>query len=332
MGLLKKTDKIFVAGHKGLVGSSILKILNDSQYKNIVLKTKNELDLTNEAQVKKFFIEEKIDVVFLAAAKVGGIEANNTYRADFIFQNMQIQNNVIWNAHLNNVHRLIFLGSSCVYPKYAPQPIQEEHLLTGLLETTNEPYAISKISGIKLIQSLREQYHRDYFSIMPTNLFGNNDLYHLENSHVIPALIMKFTDAIRLNKKEVVIWGDGSPLREFMYNIDLAEHICYISENMTFEDLSFSKLGEKKISHINIGSGFEISIKNLSEMIAKISNFKGIITYDIKKPNGTPRKLMDSSFYYNFSKKKQTGIKEFEQKLTETIYNYCNTNEGNDGK
>lgn len=322
MGLIKKTDKIFIAGHKGLVGSSILNKLIDLKYSNLIVKIKTELDLTSQIQVQNFFLNEKIDVVFLAAAKVGGIDANNTYRADFIFQNMQIQNNVIWNAHLNNVHRLIFLGSSCVYPKYAPQPIQEEDLLTGSLEQTNEPYAIAKISGIKLIQSLREQYNRDYFSIMPTNLFGKNDLYHLENSHVIPALIMKFVEAVQKNKKEVIVWGDGSPLREFMHNEDLAEHICFVAENMTYEDLSSSRLGKKRISHINIGSGFEISIKDLSKIIANICNFTEDIKFDIEKPNGTPRKFMDSNFYYNFSGKKLQGVKSFEEKLKQTIDNY----------
>jgi GDP-L-fucose synthase len=300
VGLMTRQDKIFVAGHKGLAGSAIVESFKLEGFNNIITKTRSELDLLDTAEVKKFFSEEKPNVVILAAAKVGGIHANDLFRADFIYQNLQIQNNVIWSAHENNIHRLIFLGSSCIYPRDCPQPIKEEYLLTGKLEYTNQPYALAKIAGTELINSLRKQYGRDYFCVMPTNLFGPNDNFHPENSHVLPALIRRFCEAKELNLPEVVIWGDGSPLREFMYSSELGSAIFFLASKISFEDLKNSQIGREGFCHINVGTGIEINIKKLAKIIAFTVKYKGNIIFDPSKPIGTPRKLLDSSVLNKF--------------------------------
>ncbi len=284
---MKKNAKIFVAGHNGMVGSAIFRNLESKGYTNIITKNSKELDLTNQQSVADFFSEEKPEFVFLAAAKVGGIHANNVFRADFLYQNLMIQNNVIHQAYLHNVEKLLFLGSSCIYPKFAPQPLKEEYLLTGLLEETNEPYAIAKISGIKMCEAYRDQYGCNFISAMPTNLYGPNDNYHPENSHVLPALIRRFHEAKVNNLDEVLIWGDGSPLREFLFSDDLADALVYLMENYN----------EKMF--VNIGFGSDLSIGELATLISKTVEYKGNIAYDTSKPNGTPRKLMDSSRLFN---------------------------------
>ena len=291
---LSKRDKIFVAGHNGLVGSSIVSVLEEKGYLNIIKKNRSELDLLEPLSVAKFFELERPEVVFIAAARVGGIHANNTFRADFIFENLQVQNNIIWNAHLFGTRRLIFLGSSCIYPRQCPQPMRENSLLTGHLELTNRPYAVAKIAGLELINAIRKQHGREYFSVMPTNLYGPDDNFHPENSHVLPALIRKFCAAKKDNLSTVSIWGSGKPLREFMFAKDCADAIVYLAEildSVTFEKPVFES---ESWSHINVGSGHEISIKNLAHLIAKVCHFKGSIEFDTSKPDGTQRKLLDS--------------------------------------
>jgi len=295
---MKKNSKIFVAGHNGMVGSAILRKLFSKGFTNIITKNSKELDLINQQSVATFFELEKPEFVFLAAAKVGGIHANNVYRADFLYQNLMIQNNVIHQAYLHKVEKLLFLGSSCIYPKLAPQPLKEEYLLTGLLEETNEPYAIAKISGIKMCEAYRDQYGCNFISAMPTNLYGLNDNYHPENSHVLPALIRRFHEAKLNSKKEVVIWGDGTPLREFLYSDDLADALVYLMENYN----------EKMF--VNIGYGTDLSIGELAELICKTVEFTGKISYDRTKPNGTPRKLMDSSRLFNTGWNPKTTLEE----------------------
>jgi GDP-L-fucose synthase len=275
--------KIYIAGHRGMVGSAIHRALEARGYRNILTRRSSELDLRNQAEVEKFFREEKPDYVFLAAAKVGGIHANNVYRADFIYENLMIQNNVIHQSYVNGVKKLLFLGSSCIYPKLAPQPLREEYLLTGLLEYTNEPYAIAKIAGIKMCESYRIQYGCDFISVMPTNLYGPNDNYDLNNSHVLPALLRKFHEAKLEGRKEVVVWGSGSPKREFLHADDLADACLYLMDHYSDAGL------------INIGTGEDLSIRELAEMIARITGFEGKIIWDSSKPDGTPRKLMDVS-------------------------------------
>ena len=275
--------KIYIAGHRGMVGSAILRALESRGFQNIITRTSSELDLRNQAAVEKFFAEEKPEYVFLAAAKVGGIHANNVYRADFIYENLMIQNNVIHQSYVNGVKKLLFLGSSCIYPKMAPQPLKEDYLLTGLLEYTNEPYAIAKIAGIKMCESYRIQYGCDFISVMPTNLYGPNDNYDLNNSHVLPALLRKFHEAKTEGRNEVTVWGSGSPKREFLHADDLADACLYLMENYSDAGL------------INIGTGEDLSIRELAEMIARITGFEGNIIWDSSKPDGTPRKLMDVS-------------------------------------
>jgi GDP-L-fucose synthase len=275
--------RIYVAGHRGMVGSALVRALQARGYQNIITRTSKELDLRNQQAVADFFQAEKPEFVFLAAAKVGGIQANNIYRADFIYENMMIQSNVIHQSFLGKVKKLLFLGSSCIYPKMAPQPLKEEYLLTGLLEPTNEPYAIAKIAGIKMCESYRLQYGCDFISVMPTNLYGPNDNYDLNNSHVLPALLRKFHEAKVSGQKEVVVWGSGSPKREFLHADDLAEACLFLMENYSEPGL------------INIGTGEDLSIKELAEMIARITGFEGKIVWDSSKPDGTPRKLMDVS-------------------------------------
>lgn len=280
---MEKSAKIYVAGHNGMVGSAIFRKLKAEGFTNIVTKSSKELDLRNEQAVRQFFNEEKPEYVFLAAAKVGGIVANNTYRAEFLYDNLQIQNNVIHNSYLNGVKKLMFLGSSCIYPKMASQPLKEEYLLTGLLEETNEPYAIAKIAGIKMCDAYRSQYGCNYISVMPTNLYGYNDNYHPENSHVLPALIRRFHEA-KVNKaKEVTIWGTGTPMREFLFADDLADACFYLMQNYNEPNL------------INIGTGKDITIKDLAYLIKEIIGYEGEIKFDTSKPDGTPRKLMDVS-------------------------------------
>ena len=279
---MEKTARIYIAGHRGMVGSSIRKALEAKGYSNLVYRTSSELDLRNQAAVTAFFEEEKIDYVFLAAAKVGGILANNIYRADFLYENLMIQNNVIHESYKSGVKKLMFLGSSCIYPKMAPQPLKEEYLLSGFLEPTNEPYAIAKISGIKMCEAYRDQYNCNFISVMPTNLYGINDNYHPENSHVLPAMIRKFHEAKEKGEK-VILWGSGSPLREFLFSTDLADACLYLMQNYN----------EKEF--VNIGYGEEISIKDLASKVSKVVGYNGQIEWDSSKPDGSPRKLMDSS-------------------------------------
>jgi GDP-L-fucose synthase len=280
---MEKSSKIYVAGHRGMVGSAIVRKLQAEAYTNLVLRTSSELDLRNQSQVENFFTSEKPEYVFLAAAKVGGIMANNTYRADFLYENLMIESNVIHQSYVHKVKKLLFLGSSCIYPKLAPQPLKEEYLLSGYLEETNEPYAIAKIAGIKLCESYRRQYGCNFISAMPTNLYGPNDNYDLEKSHVIPALIRKFHEAKVNNSPSVAVLGSGKPLREFMHVDDLAEACLFLIKK--YDSSVF----------INIGSGVELSIKELAQLIRTVVGFSGQITWDTTKPDGTPRKLMDTS-------------------------------------
>ncbi|GGH56157.1 GDP-L-fucose synthase [Dyadobacter endophyticus] len=280
---MEKEAKIYIAGHRGMVGSAIHRALINRGFTNIITRSSSELDLRNQQAVADFFAEEQPDYVFLAAAKVGGIVANNTYRADFIYENLMIEANVIHQAHVNDVKKLMFLGSSCIYPKLAPQPLKEEYLLTGLLEETNEPYAIAKIAGIKLCESYRDQYGRNFISAMPTNLYGYGDNYDLKGSHVLPALIRKFHEAKEQNKPYVEAWGTGSPKREFLFADDLADACVYLMLNYDGREL------------VNIGTGEDLSIKDLTELVAQTVDFQGEIRWDTTKPDGTPRKLMDVS-------------------------------------
>jgi GDP-L-fucose synthase len=279
---MEKSAKIFVAGHRGMVGSAIVRKLQAKGYSNIALRTSKELDLRNQAAVENFFASEKPEYVFLAAAKVGGIMANNTYRADFLYENLMIESNVIHQSYVHKVKKLLFLGSSCIYPKLAPQPLKEEYLLSGYLEETNEPYAIAKIAGIKLCESYRRQYGCNFISAMPTNLYGPNDNYDLEKSHVIPALIRKFHEAKVNDSPSVEVWGSGKPLREFMHVDDLADACLFLMDK--YDEEGFA----------NIGSGIELSIKELAGLIKTVVGFSGQIVWDATKPDGTPRKLMNS--------------------------------------
>ncbi len=280
---MEKDAKIYIAGHRGMVGSAIVRKLEHLGFTNLVCKTSSELDLTNQSAVEKFFALEKPDYVFLAAAKVGGINANNIYRGQFLYENLMIEANVIHQSYVAGVKKLLFLGSSCIYPKMASQPIQEDSLLAGPLEETNEPYAIAKIAGIKLCETYRAQYGVDFISAMPTNLYGPNDNYDLANSHVLPALIRKFHTAKATDAQEVSIWGTGSPLREFLHVDDLAEACLFLMENYSSEKT------------INVGFGEDLSIKNLALMVKDVVGFSGALVFDSTKPDGTPRKLMDSS-------------------------------------
>ena len=283
-------SKIFVAGHRGMVGSAIVRQLEASGYTNIITRTRSELDLTNQQAVVDFFQHEKIDQVYLAAAKVGGIVANNTYPADFIYENLMIQCNIIHSAHLANVQQLLFLGSSCIYPKLAEQPMAESALLTGTLEPTNEPYAIAKIAGIKLCESYNRQYGRDYRSVMPTNLYGPGDNFHPENSHVIPALLRRFHEAKLNNDKEVIAWGSGKPMREFLHVDDMAAASIHV---MNLDNNTYAENTEPMLSHINVGTGVDCTIRELVETVAKVVGFKGEVKFDSTKPDGAPRKLMN---------------------------------------
>ncbi len=295
---MEKSAKIYVAGHRGMVGSAIVRELKKLGFENILERTSSELDLRNQADVEAFYAAEKPDYVFVSAAKVGGILANNTYRAEFLYDNLSIQNNLIHFAHVYGVKKLLFLGSSCIYPKMAPQPLKEDYLLSGLLEPTNEPYAIAKITGIKMCEAYRDQYGCNFISAMPTNMYGPNDNYHPENSHVLPALIRKFHEAKESGSNTVTIWGDGSPFREFLYADDLANALVYLMLNYN----------EKEF--VNVGFGHEISIKDLALLIQKVVGFEGQLTFDTSKPNGTPRKLMDSSRLFATGWKPKTTLEE----------------------
>jgi GDP-L-fucose synthase len=300
-----KEKKIYIAGHRGMVGSAIQRCLEKNNYKDLIFRTSSELNLIRQADVENFFKSEKPNVVIVAAAKVGGILANSKYRADFIYDNIMIESNIIHYAHETGVEKLIFLGSSCIYPKLAPQPIKEEYLLTDSLEFTNEPYAIAKISGIKLCESYYRQYNDNYFSAMPTNLYGQNDNFNFETSHVLPALIRKFHEAKTNGHSDVTIWGTGTPKREFLYVDDLAEAIVYLLENTEAKDIY-----DNGISQINIGSGVDLTIGELAQLVADVVGFKGKIVYDNSKPDGTPRKLMDVSRINNLGWKYKTSLKE----------------------
>ncbi len=296
--MIRKTDKIYIAGHKGMVGSAIVRALIQKGFTNLIYRTSKELDLRNQAAVEQFFKEEKPQFVFLAAGKVGGIVANNKYRADFLYDNLMIVSNIIHAAFTNEVTKLLFLGSSCIYPKMASQPIKEESLLTGPLEYTNEPYAIAKIAGIKLCETYRDQYGANFISVMPTNLFGINDNYHPENSHVLPALIRRFHEAKVQGLNEVVIWGSGQPRREFLFADDLADACLYLMDTYN----------EKEI--VNIGSGQDLSIKELAELVKNVTGYKGDLVFDTSKPDGTPRKLMDVSKLNALGWHYKTALKE----------------------
>ena len=295
---MEKDNKIYIAGHRGMVGSAIYRRLKKEGFGNFVFRTSDELDLRDQRAVTDFFAQEKPDHVFLAAAKVGGIIANNTYRAEFLYDNLMIQSNVIENSYRHNVKKLLFLGSSCIYPKLAPQPLKEESLLTGLLEHTNEPYAIAKIAGIKMCDAYRSQYGCNFISVMPTNLYGPNDNYDLKNSHVLPALLRKFHEAKISNQPEVVVWGSGNPRREFLHADDMADACVYLMKNYNEEGL------------INIGVGEDLTIKELAEMIKEIVGYRGKIVFDASKPDGTPRKLMDVTKLSSFGWKASIPLKE----------------------
>lgn len=295
---MEKSAKIYVAGHRGMVGSAIVRELNKLGFNNIVVRTYAELDLRNQAQVEAFYQSEKPEYVFISAAKVGGILANNTYRAEFLYDNLSIQNNLIHFAHVYGVKKLLFLGSSCIYPKLAPQPLKEDYLLSGLLEPTNEPYAIAKITGIKMCEAYWDQYGSKFISAMPTNMYGLNDNYHPDNSHVLPALIRKFHEAKANGSDSVIVWGDGSPFREFLYADDLANALVYLMLNYDSKEF------------VNVGYGNEITIKDLALLIKKIIGFEGHLDFDTSKPNGTPRKLMDSSRLFATGWKPKTALEE----------------------
>ncbi len=306
---MNKSDKIYIAGHRGMVGSAIVRLLKKEGYTSLLTRTSSELDLTRQIDVERFFENEKPDYVFLAAAKVGGIVANNTYRADFILQNLQIQNNVIHSAYLNKVKKLMFLGSSCIYPKLAEQPLKEEYLLTGVLEPTNEPYAIAKIAGIKMCEAYRDQYNCNFISVMPTNLYGPNDNYDPQNSHVLPALLRKFHEAKKKKLPSVSIWGSGSPKREFLHVDDLAKACFFLMQN--YNEKGF----------LNIGSGEDLSIKDLALMIKEIVSYEGNLEFDHSKPDGTPRKLMDVSKLHGLGWKHEIELKDGIKSVYEEVKN-----------
>jgi GDP-L-fucose synthase len=300
---MNKTDKIYVAGHRGMVGSAIVRKLQKEGYNNLLLRTSAELDLRNQQGVNDFMSHEKPDYIFLAAAKVGGILANNTYRAEFIYENIMMQSNIIHNAWVNGVKKLLFLGSSCIYPKLAPQPLKEDYLLTGELEYTNEPYAIAKIAGIKMCDAYRAQYGCNFISVMPTNLYGPNDNFSLETSHVLPALIRKFHEAKLKNEPAVVMWGTGTPRREFLHADDLADACSFLMQQYNEPGL------------VNVGTGEDLMIKDLALLIKDIVGYTGNIEHDLSKPDGTPRKLMDVQKLHNLGWKAQIGLREGIEKV-----------------
>lgn len=312
---MKLTDKVYIAGHRGLVGSALMRNLQTKGYVNLLTRTHAELDLTNQADVEAFFAHEKPDYVFLAAAKVGGIHANNEYPAEFIRDNLAIQTNVIHAAYQNQVKRLLFLGSSCIYPKFAPQPMKEEYLLTGPLEPTNRPYALAKIAGIEMCWSYNRQYGTQYLAAMPTNLYGPGDNYHPENSHVIPALIRKFHEAKINGSPTVTVWGTGTPKREFMYSEDMADACVYLmnlpgEEYQTLLGSDEAKTGRFEPPLVNIGVGEDVTIRELAETVKQVVGFEGEIVFDTSKPDGTPRKLMDVSRLHAMGWRTGAGLKQ----------------------
>ena len=304
-------DKIYIAGHKGLVGSAIIRQLKKRGFTNLLVRTHKELDLTNQSKVQDFFKKNRPDYVILAAAKVGGIHANNTYPADFIYQNMMIEANVVNSAYESKVKRLLFLGSTCIYPKMVEQPMREDALLTDTLEPTNEPYALAKIAGIKLCESYNRQYGVDFRSVMPTNLYGINDNFHVENSHVIPALMRRFHEAKVNNELEVVVWGTGEAMREFLYVDDMADASLFVLE---LDSQIYQSNTEPMLSHINIGTGVDITIRKMAEIMKRVVGFKGKLVFDSEKPNGAPRKLIDvsrlSSMGWNYKTDLKDGLKK----------------------
>lgn len=303
---MNKNSKLYIAGHSGMVGSAIHRKFISEGYKHIIKRELNELDLRKQIEVENFFNEEKPEIVIVAAAKVGGILANNTYRAEFLYENLMIESNIIHSAYLNGVKKLIFLGSSCIYPKLAPQPLKEEYLLSDYLEYTNEPYAIAKIAGIKLCENYYKQYGSNFYSVMPTNMYGPNDNYNLETSHVLPALIRKFHDAKNnpINPT-VTIWGSGTPKREFLYVEDLADALYYLIEKIDAKDLY-----DNGLTHINIGTGEDLTISELAAIVKKITGFEGVVVYDSSKPDGTPRKLLDVTRLHNLGWKHKTSLED----------------------
>jgi GDP-L-fucose synthase len=305
--MMSRGDRIFIAGHGGMVGSAIVRKLRESGYTNLITRTRAELDLVQQAAVRKFFESERVDQVYLAAAKVGGILANDTYPAEFIYQNLMIEANIIHEAWHAGVKRLLFLGSSCIYPRLAPQPMAESMLLTGVLEATNEPYAIAKIAGIKLCESYNRQYDTDYRSVMPTNLYGPGDNYHSENSHVIPGLLRRFHEAKQSAAPEVLIWGTGAPMREFLYVDDMAEACLHVME---LSSEAYSRITQPMLSHVNIGTGEDLSIRDLATMIRDIVGYQGRISFDTSKPDGTPRKLMDVGRLHSLGWRAKIGLRE----------------------
>jgi GDP-L-fucose synthase len=315
--------RIYVAGHRGLVGSAVVRALNRSEHTNIVTRTHGQLDLTDQAQVRAFFASEMIDEVYLAAAIVGGIHANDTYPADFIYNNLIIQANVIHEAWRNGVKKLLFMGSSCIYPRMAPQPIREEYLMGGPLEPTNEPYAMAKIAGIKLCESFNRQHGTDYRSVMPTNLYGPGDNYHPENSHVIPALLRRFHEAKKTGADEVTIWGTGEPRREFLYVDDMADASIHVME---LDEGVYKSNTQARLSHINIGTGADVTIREISELISKVTGFKGRIEYDTSKPDGAPRKWLDVECIRRLG---WTSCISLEDGLNETYQSFCRSERQN---
>ncbi|WP_029408454.1 GDP-L-fucose synthase [Thiomicrorhabdus sp. Milos-T2] len=298
---------IFVAGHRGMVGSAIVRQLEQDRSNKVITATRSELDLTNQQAVNDYFVANQIDQVYLAAAKVGGIHANNEYPAEFIYENLMIEANIVHAAHMNDVQQLLFLGSSCIYPKLAPQPMKEDALLTGELECTNEPYAIAKIAGIKLCESYNRQYGRDYRSVMPTNLYGENDNFHPENSHVIPALLRRFHEAKLNNDPVVMAWGSGKPMREFLHVDDMAKASIFV---MNLDNEIYQKETQPMLSHINVGTGVDCTIRELVETVAKVTGYEGQIEFDATKPDGAPRKLMDVSRLERLGWKAKTSLEE----------------------
>ena len=316
---MDKSDKIYIAGHRGLVGSAIVRQLEERGFTSLLMRTHKELDLTNQVQVQIFFEQEKPDYVILAAAKVGGIHANNTYPADFIYQNMMIEANVINSAYESKVKRLLFLGSTCIYPKAVEQPMREDALLTDVLEPTNEPYALAKISGIKLCESYNRQYRTDFRSVMPTNLYGINDNFHPENSHVIPALMSRFHEAKINNDAEVVVWGTGNAMREFLYVDDMAVASLFV---LKLDEKTYKANTKPMLSHINVGTGKDVTIRKMAETMKEVVGFKGNLTFDTTKPDGSPRKLIDVSRLSNMGWKYNVDL---EDGLKKTYKWYLNT-------
>lgn len=323
---MNRSAHVFVAGHRGMVGSAIVRRLRELGYDHIITASRSELDLLDQRAVREFFAAHRIDQLYLAAARVGGIHANNTYPADFIYENLAIETNLIRAAHEHGVQRLLFLGSSCIYPKHAPQPMREDALLTGPLEPTNEPYAIAKIAGIKLCESFNRQHGRDYRSVMPTNLYGPGDNFEAENSHVVPALLRRFHDAVQSGAPEVVVWGSGTPRREFLHVDDMASASVFVME---LEEAAYRSRTSAMLSHINVGTGQDCTIRTLAESVAAVTGFTGRVEFDASKPDGAPRKLLDVSVLNQLGWQSTITL---EQGLTDTYAWYCKRMVGRSGE